>query len=605
MKPIRHLLLLLLVVGCITTLTSCVYDDDDITPITADDAITDGTHTSTFRITISAKESDTTRGTTDYETMKDGDTDASYYDDVAEEYEFMNSLAVFIVDSSEDGGDRIVYKFCTDSSATTGSDDATFGGNVVAWTSEAIKLPDGKYSIYAFSNWETVTDSSLDEDEQCTEWAKIIEKVVYEEDATSGTDNTLSSTDLSFYVSDPASKIKLSGSDPSTMKFIPMSGSGTFTLGTSTSDPSADPSAGSDVVINGAVSVALYRLVSKVTIGFMDILNEASSDIQTDAAGDDGVVFSISNLSISGFADKVALYSDSTPTGSDVVDPKYEMSYSTPSTAEPFTVKYASTEPTTPSDSFTFYVNAVETEQTNGFAISFDAVSYEDGQTDGITDNIKDVYTTTKKLDRNSILPIYLTPTEYYATTSVKAYTAAIDGEEKEYNYPADEVTSTFSISLYDVTTKVDITPAIMKATYDSTSGTAVTNVKYTWDAKNATGGVKISEGDVNSSDGTLTLNMPTAWDGWECTGLSFTASWTSSSNISHERTYQVSIKMTDGMPTFPSNLPRWIGPWQLATPTVTTTAAKTSNSGTNAKTSPTVSPAVMTYGEKITIPLR
>lgn len=170
-------------------------------------------------------------------------------DQNAAEHEFMNQLCVLIFDA----GDKLEAKILPD---LTGDADAQTG-NLAEYTSGAIRLSPGTKTIYAFANWPTADNTTLNG------------IIGLEKDAGKPADID------GIVLDDPASKIDFTAD-----KYIPMSAKLTVMVNNNTT----------------TLSVGLDRLVSKVRITVNPTgINENVT---------------VSSLIMTGFADKVTLFAD-------------------------------------------------------------------------------------------------------------------------------------------------------------------------------------------------------------------------------------------------------------------------------------------------------
>lgn len=178
-----------------------------------------------------------------------GDIDGK---EVGNEGEYINSLDIFIVGAN----DVVAYAAHLDADDDLGGEADE--GNLKSYTSKAIDLTDGAYTVYAFANMSETYSQA---------WDGI---------ASIAKGGTLSKATLDAIVlNDPAAKIDLK------TNFIPMSATETIT---DLSSP--------------VIEVSLDRLVSKIRLAIKK---------------DDGV--NVTSLKILGWADKVPLMNDATVSG--------------------------------------------------------------------------------------------------------------------------------------------------------------------------------------------------------------------------------------------------------------------------------------------------
>ena len=169
--------------------------------------------------------------------------------------EYINSLDIFIVSSTSA---NVVYASHLDA-ADLGGDAAN--GNLTSYTSEPIELTDvTHYTVYAFANMS---------DTYASEWSSSVASIDKGGTLTASTLNVI-------MLDDPAGKLDFKNG-----KFIPMSASYDITSLTSP-----------------VIEVGLDRLVSKIRLG----IKKASN-------------VNVTNLTISGWADKVPLMNSATVTG--------------------------------------------------------------------------------------------------------------------------------------------------------------------------------------------------------------------------------------------------------------------------------------------------
>lgn len=173
--------------------------------------------------------------------------------------EYINSLDIFIVSSATSATSaNVVYASHLDA-ADLGGDAAN--GNLTSYTSEPIELTDGTlYTVYAFANMS---------DTYASAWSSSVASIDKGGTLTASTLNVI-------MLDDPAGKLDFKNG-----KFIPMSASYDITSLTSP-----------------VIEVGLDRLVSKIRLG----IKKASN-------------VNVTNLNISGWADKVPLMNSATVTG--------------------------------------------------------------------------------------------------------------------------------------------------------------------------------------------------------------------------------------------------------------------------------------------------
>ncbi len=318
-------------------------------------------------------------------------TRADDYTDVnALEGEYMNTLCVFVVDASG----VIVEKL------TPATSDDGWAGTWPEWTSDALTLATGSYTVYAFSNWETVDNES---------WNAIIAL----DEGASLTDN-----DLNFDIDDPASLVDLTNADESLRKYIPMSGMRQF-----------------DVTESATFDVGMDRLVGRVEI---TIYGETGTDAED---------VTLNTLTFGNWANIVPLMKDGT--ASETIT--YEKSHT-----EEFTdvTLYAVSSGDASSESFYFYVNETYLGEDNHFDITLST-------TRGSVESSYTASTNTTSIPRNNILPIYLTLSSYTLNLNIHAYTSAIGTPESEYTNVTSDENDNCIIELLTVTTMFTMSPTI------------------------------------------------------------------------------------------------------------------------------------------------
>lgn len=173
-------------------------------------------------------------------------------DTYANEYEFIHSLCLFVVNEQGKIEKKIYPK---DLESTSPADQ----GNLLNWTSPNFEIPEGTKTIYAFANWETAESGN---------WNAIIAK----------TDQDQLTEDMLRIAVDLNGKIDLTSE--TNKKFIPMSGKTTVTLAAN-----ADRN----------IPITLTRLVSRVEIR---LTNKHTNDL------------TMSEESMGNFANEVTLFDD-------------------------------------------------------------------------------------------------------------------------------------------------------------------------------------------------------------------------------------------------------------------------------------------------------
>ena len=214
-------------------LASCSFDGD------TDDCPDMAGGVKTVRLQITANDPSAVNDTRF--APSEGETTGS---EIGTDGEYINSLDIFIVGSD----DVVAYAAHLDADYLGGEADE---GNLKSYTSKAIDLTDGAYTVYAFANMSETYSQA---------WDGI---------ASIAKDGTLSKATLDGIVlDDPADNLDFTNGD-----FIPMSATETIT---DLSSP--------------IIEVSLDRLVSKIRLAIKK---------------DDGV--KVTSLKISGWADKVSL----------------------------------------------------------------------------------------------------------------------------------------------------------------------------------------------------------------------------------------------------------------------------------------------------------
>lgn len=321
-------------------------------------------------------------------------------------------------------------------------------------------LPLGTYDVYAFANFDYYTSgegaaglwTTLEGLKEDSEFNKSI---------------------LSFVVDDPASQIKFDSG-----YFIPMTGKNTVTVTSNTS----------------VIPVQLDRLVSKVRI---TVSGESAKDV--------------TELTFSGWADKVMLFSDKTLSGN--------VSYEKSITVRDKTVDENGTVVVSP-----FYVN----ETPDGHA--FDVIVKTEETTAG---NPQSVYTATTKqsgLPRNSIYPLAITINNWGLDITAQCWLSPIGALPQEV--VANFENNTYSINIPEGAQFAftlgglegkDNSTATWSINPDNTPGIAF---------ENYTDGLTTVKGHVTASAG-------------KTFSLGVTASFTEN-GLAYKRTYTVKLKTVD-----------------------------------------------------------
>ena len=366
------------------------------------------------------------------------------------ENENIHSLCVLLVNSSGNVAWRYIKNNLSDDASET------------EFLSEPINdLPLGTYDVYAFANFDYYTS-----DEGAAGLWKTLEGL------KEGSE--FNKSILSLVVDDPASQIDF-GND----HFIPMTGKNTVTVTSNTS----------------VIPVQLNRLVSKVQI---TVSGKSAKDV--------------TELTFSGWADKVPLFSDETLSGN--------VSYEKSITVRDKPVDENGRVTVSP-----FYVN----ETPNGHQFNVSVTTKE--TTAG---NPESIYTATTKqsgLPRNSIYPLAITINDWGLDITAKCWVSPIG------HYPVP-VKATLDPNTYSI----DIPEgAQFQFTLGGLEGidnsTAIWNI-IPEDApgiafEDYTDGVETVKGHVTATAGnTYVLNV--------------LATWQDASGNQYQRTYTVNMTTTD-----------------------------------------------------------
>ncbi len=376
--------------------------------------------------------------------------------EAGEDGEFINSLCVFVVDKTTS---KIEYKFLADASHSSnfGTDvTAATNGNLLAHSISLTNsdgsfvdthLTVGEKIIYAFANWE-----NTDEGKGSGAWITLINK------EADGSATIKENEDLNFYVTDPAGTIDFDNDG-----YIPMSGKTEATI-------SKDLNYSSQLI-----SVELVRLVSKVRIS-----------VKPESYSEEYSEVSISDLTFTGGANQVQLFSDITASGTATT---YNESYSMKDMTQEggtwggtdsnpiCTIANAAESDSNPDaiEIAKFYIN--ETSNTSGFDISMTTSRTGIGtsQTDASADNDVSRVTEVQSVGRNCVYPIKLTLDVVNFSLNPTPYTAAIGitPDTRLYNITNDNSTSTYIITLADVTSALELNPVL------TLSGTTIPSVEW------------------------------------------------------------------------------------------------------------------------------
>lgn len=300
-------------------------------------------------------------------------------------------------------------------------------GNLKTYVSEPLKLNPGQKTLLAFANWETVEN---------TTWNSLIGLGLYETVALDTYDSLM--------IDDPASRVNFTEN-----RFIPMSGKETVTVTKNTR----------------SLRVGLERLVAKMRVS---VSPEYSNDNET---------ITLTSFSISGFADKVPLFSTNTqPT-------EFKGEYTHSFGEQGLTL-------TKPQQVAEFYVNATQRCTQGGFQ-----VKVQTRQFSGMT---YEAVTSRTEVPRNSIYPLNVVLNNYKLDITAEAWRAPIGAEPRPYQVTAD---GSYLIKMMDVTSKFRITPEGINL-----GQSFMQDVKWQWKYEKCT-----VEGDASGIDKTETY--PIEWN--------------------------------------------------------------------------------------------
>ncbi len=406
-------------------------------------------------------------------------TRATFDDKNADDGEFMNTLCVFIVD----GSGKILTKL---EPVLTDNSDAQ-EGNLTEY-STTIDVSDDAAKIYAFSNWDNM---------DCEAWNSLISK---------GVGDNISSTDLSFAIDDPASKV-----DPANGKYIPMSGQAAVDLK-------------GDLNASRNIEVTMDRLVGKVVISIDPLEHKQVT---------------LDSLTFKGWADKVPLFYDengSEPEGINYNDSIVFKLNETVDTTETTSKKLCS-----------FYVNetyrstATDDVKSEGYTVKLttsadEAFDEYDGAEFTAT-------TARQDIPRNNIYPLTLTLDRYEMKLSVTAWYMGIGTAQIVYYNDGRTKDGSYLITLSDKTTQATITPKILDT---ENSDEEVSGVTWTWTYL-GDDEFQVEQGD----NGVLTCTQFTAYASYTYE-FTLIAEWTTgeSPGITHTRTYNIQV-LLDSVDTY------------------------------------------------------
>ncbi len=474
-----------------TALASCLllscFNEDDECPTT-----TTGSGRAAVQLHI------TTDGITDLNATRADEVTAVSTDN-GDPGEFIDTLCIFIVDAKTG---EIELKLQPDLSGTEAD-----SGDLEDYTSDVVWLTTGEKTIYAFANWNNAGSDA---------WNSLISK---------NEGDYINATDLSFAISDPASKV-----DIDERKYIPMSGK---LENVTIKDMNTYDSINGKAITNNLISVGLDRLVGKVTITVV---------------GDEDYDAIVNSLFFEGTADNVALYPG------DYSNITYGGSGKTVDSGEGITITTSEVEKNSTVKIATFYINESRRTQSssqdengeninaNGFTIKLDMM--RTGNYDKYDGTKYEAMTTTQDVPRNYIFPITINLDTYDIDLDVTAWTAPVDiDHELEYTstwHANDD--GYFQIILADVTSSFKLTPKLNCNSQDEEP----TDVTWTW---NYEGSDNELIPEYNSSDGILSVNGLTAMD-YEY-DFTLEVSWNTTSGtltVKHTRTYNVQVLLRDGV---------------------------------------------------------
>lgn len=365
-------------------------------------------------------------------------------------YENIHSLCVLLVNAEG----NVAWKYVNDNL----SDDAS----ETEFLSEPIQdLPLGAYDVYAFANFDYYTNGARG---AAGLWTTLDGIQV---------GSTFDTGILSFVVDDPASKINFDEK-----RYIPMSGKKKINVTATTS----------------IIPVQLDRLVSKVRI---TVSGESAKDV--------------TELTFSGWADKVMLFSDETL--SDNVSNEKSI------TVRDKTVDDDGTVVVSP-----FYVN--ETPDGHTFNVSVKTNESTAG-------NPQSVYTATTKqsgLPRNSIYPLAITINNWGLNITAQCWLSPIGALPQEVR--ADFETGTYNISIPDGA-QFEFTLGGLEGKQNSIATWSINPDNISGIAfENYTAGSTTVKGHVTASAG-------------ETFSLGVTASFTEN-GLGYQRTYTVKLTTVD-----------------------------------------------------------
>ncbi len=323
---------------------------------------------------------------------------ADYEDENALDGEYMNTLCVFVVDESN----TILAKLEPTSSSS-------WAGETPEWTSDALTLATGSYTVYAFSNWETVENES---------WNAIIAK-------TADGSTTLTESELAIDIDDPASMVDIDSG-----KYIPMSGKQEITVSSEST----------------SFNVGMDRLVGRVEI---TIYGETGTDAEN---------VTLNSFAFGNWADIVPLMKGGTASSTITYENKYEKTF------EETVLKATTSGEEASSEKFYFYVNETYLSENNHFDITLST-------TRGSESSSYTASTSATNIPRNYILPISLSLSTYTLSLDVSAYAGPIGAAERQYYNIEQENEDTYTVTLATVTTWFTMTPSLLDSEENIVSG--------------------------------------------------------------------------------------------------------------------------------------
>lgn len=371
-----------------------------------------------------------------------------------DENENIHSICVLLVNSSG----NVAWKYITG--------DLSADASATEYLSEPITdLPLGTYDVYAFANFDYYTDEAEGAAGLWTTLDGILVGSTFDTDI------------LNPVVDDPASKINFANGH-----YIPMSGKKEKINVTATTS---------------IIPVQLDRLVSKVQI---TVSGESAKYV--------------TGLKFSGWADKVALFSDETLSN---------VSYEKSVTVEGKPVDENGTVTVSP-----FYVN--ETPGGRTFNVS---VKTNDESTAG---NPQSVYTATtlqSGLPRNSIYPLAITINNWGLDITPKCWVSPIG------HYPV-EVVADFTENTYSIEIPEG---AQFEFTLNGLTGQGMTGGQCVWNIDPATTPGIAFEGNTEE---TATVKGHVTASAGRTFSLNVNATWQDAPGNQYQRTYTVNMTTTD-----------------------------------------------------------